>query len=102
MKTNLLPKFLNPIVPISALALALTCLTNPAQAGTALPAVGPRPLGEYAKVDCGYLTVFSSTEQTQWGENSYYYPHTGYRILDGNGKMVKWVDNHNSVIDEAP
>lgn len=50
----------------------------------------------------GYLEVFSSTQQTQWGEGSFYYLHTGYRIFDAKGKTVKWVENHDSVTDEQP
>jgi flagellar hook assembly protein FlgD len=57
---------------------------------------------QYDKVSVGYLTVFSSTEETQWGEGSYYYVHTGYRIYDSAGKVVKWVENHDTSIDEDP
>jgi hypothetical protein len=50
----------------------------------------------------GYLKVFSSTQESQWGEGSYYYLHTGYRIFDRNGKAVKWVENHSDRNDEDP
>ena len=102
MKTNLLPKFLFTLTQVGALVLALIGLSNPAQAGVVLPAVGPRPAGEYDKVSCGYLKVYSATQESQWGEGSNYYPHTSYRIYDSTGKVVKWVDNHNSSIDEDP
>jgi hypothetical protein len=54
------------------------------------------------KASLGYLKVFSTTQESQWGEGSYYYLHTGYRIYDSNGKVVKWVENHATSIDEAP
>jgi hypothetical protein len=50
----------------------------------------------------GYLQVFSATEQARTGEDTYYYPHTGYRIYDSSGQVVKWVENHDSAVDETP
>jgi hypothetical protein len=65
--------------------------------GHAAPAAGQEGTASF-----GFLKVFSSTQESQWGEGSYYYLHTGYRIYDSNGKLVKWIDNHDSSIDEAP
>lgn len=67
-----------------------------------LPAVGPRPPGIYEGVSGGYLKVFSATEEHQWGEGSYYYPHSSYRITDASGKTIKRVENHQTDIDERP
>lgn len=67
-----------------------------------LPAVGPRPPGIHDKVTTGYLKVFSRTQQTQWGEGNFYYPHTSYVIYDATGRKIKTVENHGSEIDEAP
>jgi len=61
---------------------------------------GPAPAKPTSTL--GYLEVFSATQETQWGEGSFYYPHTGYRIFDAEGRTVKWVDNHDSDIDETP
>lgn len=83
-------------------SVLLTLAFASAQAGPQLSAVGPRPPGMVQGVSGGYLEVFSRTEQTQWGEGTYYYPHTSYRILNGAGQTVQWVDNHNSTIDEDP
>ena len=59
--------------------------------------------GQSERVSIGYLTVYSSTEETQWGEGPYYYVHTGYRIYDSAGKAVKWIANHDATsTDEAP
>jgi len=102
MKTNLFHKFLSSLIMVGALVLALTCFSTQAQAGPVLPAVGPTPPGQYDKVSCGYLKVFSRTEQTQWGEGSYYYPHTSYWIYNSEGKKIRTVENHGSSIDEAP
>lgn len=52
--------------------------------------------------DVGYLKVFSSTQESQWGEGSYYNLHTSYRIFDSNGKAVKMVENHSGSTDEDP
>lgn len=54
------------------------------------------------KASPGFLKVFTATQESQWGEGGYYYLHTGYRIYDSNGKVVKWVENHTTSIDEAP
>jgi hypothetical protein len=55
-----------------------------------------------ARTGPGYLKVFSSTQESQWGEGSYYYLHSGYRIFDANGRAVKWVENHSDSADETP
>jgi hypothetical protein len=80
----------------------LGCISTLALGQVQLPAVGPRPSGFYEGVSCGYLKVFSATEEHQWGEGSYYYPHTSYRITDANGKTIKRVENHQTDIDESP
>lgn len=102
MKTNLLRTPLQSLSRVVALLLALTWLSIHAQAGIVLPAVGPHPPGVYDRVSCGYLKVFSATEQTQWGEGSYYYPHTSYWIYNAEGKRIMTVENHASSIDESP
>jgi hypothetical protein len=96
--TNLRSLLLN--VTAVATVLASAAFTLPAHAGPTLATVGPD--SDYAKVSCGYLKVFSRTEQTQWGENTYYYPHTAYWIYDGAGKRIKTVSNHDTSIDESP
>lgn len=102
MKTNFRPSLLSAVVQTGALLVLLICAAVPAWADHVLPAVGPRPVGVYPEVSRGYLTVFSRTEQTEWGDNTYFYPHTAYRILDGNGKTIRWVENHDSSTDERP
>ena len=94
----------NARVKTVGLLLLLACffLQGQATAGVTLPTVGPTDPGQNDKVSVGYLAVFSSTEEAQWGEGPYYYVHTGYRIYDSAGKAVKWVNNHDSSIDEAP
>ena len=94
----------NVLAKTAGLLLLLSCcfLQGQARAGVTLPEVGPRDPGQYDKVSVGYLTVFSSTEETQWGDGPYYYVHTGYRIYDSAGKAVKWIANHDTSTDEAP
>jgi hypothetical protein len=95
MKTNLLLNF-----TVAALLLVPAILTLPAHAGPVLPTVGPDSNDD--KVTCGYLKVYSRTEQTQWGENTYYNVHTAYWIYNTAGKRIKTVANHDSSIDETP
>ena len=66
------------------------------------PTMKSTPTEQYDKDSCGYLNVFSTTQESQWGEGSHYYLHTGYRIDDSSGKVVKWVVNHSDNADEAP
>jgi hypothetical protein len=58
--------------------------------------------GPNAKPSLGYLTVYSSTEETSWGDGTEYYVHTGYRLYDSTGKAIKWIANHDSNADEIP
>jgi hypothetical protein len=94
----------NALVKTVGLFLLLACffLQGQATADVTLPVVSPAEPGQNDKVSVGYLTVFSSTEEAQWGEGPYYYVHTGYRIYDSTGKAVKWITNHDSSTDEAP
>lgn len=50
----------------------------------------------------GKLQVFSATQQVQWGEGSYYYPHTSYRITSARGGKFRLVNNNEGSIDEQP
>jgi len=50
----------------------------------------------------GHLQVFSSTEYAQGGEGPFYLLHTGYRIYNSKGEVVKWVENHGTDVDETP
>jgi hypothetical protein len=60
----------NALVKTVGLLLLLACffLQGQAKAGVTLPTVGPTDPGQNDKVSVGYLTVFSSTEQTPWGD----------------------------------
>ncbi|HEX4141227.1 MAG TPA: hypothetical protein VHY09_12830, partial [Candidatus Methylacidiphilales bacterium] len=100
MKSTMFRSLLHKFVVTGAVALAPAIIAAPAHAGPVLPTVGPD--NDYARVSCGYLKVYSRTEQTQWGENTYYYPHTAYWIYNSAGKRIKTVANHDSSIDESP
>ena len=94
----------NALAKTVGLLLFLACffLHGQARAVVTLPEVGPTDAGQNDRVSVGYLTVFSSTEEAQWGDGPYYYVHTGYRIYDSTGKAVKWIANHDTNTDEAP
>ena len=73
------------------------CATQPVVLNPVGPAQNrPSPPGSR-----GYLRVYSATETDQIGEGTYYYPHTGYRIYDGDGRLVKFVPNHIGNMDES-
>jgi hypothetical protein len=94
----------NALVKTVGLLLLLACffLQGQARAGVTLLEVGSMDAGQNDRVSVGYLTVFSSTEEAQWGDGPYYYVHTGYRTYDSTGKAVKWIANHDTSTDEAP
>ena len=58
--------------------------------------------GQSNKLYDGYLTVYSSTVESPCSEGPYYNVHTGYRITDSTGKTLRWINNHDSAIDETP
>ena len=100
MKTNHLRSLLHSFILTVAAVTASVFIAAPAHAGPVLPTVGPESQSD--GVTCGYLKVYSRTEQTQWGENTYYYPHTAYWIYNSAGARIKTVANHDTSIDESP
>ncbi len=100
MKTNIVRSFLLKFTMAAIALVATALLFTTAHAGPVLPTVGPE--SDYGAVTCGYLKVYSRTEQTEWGDNTYYYPHTAYWIYNTAGKRIKTVTNHDSSIDESP
>ncbi len=61
---------------------------------------GPQPLGLHPPE--GFLKVYSATEEHQDGDNTYRYPHTGYRIYARDGRLFKGVRNAIGSSDEDP
>ena len=93
----------NGLAKTVGLLLLLTCFILQGEAAAGVTGPEKRTFsGQNDQASFGYLKVFSSTQESQWGEGSYYYLHTGYRIYDSTGKAVKWVENHNTSIDEDP
>jgi len=82
--------------------LACFFLPRQATAGVTNSAGTSLPFGQCDPASFGYLKVFSSTQESQWGEGSFFYLHTGYRIYDSKGKVTKWVENHADRADEEP
>jgi hypothetical protein len=80
----------------------LTLLAGCTSAPIAVSPVGPEPVSAAALVPQGFLRVFSDTETHKIGDNTTYYPHTGYGIYDESGRVVKFVPNHTGNMDEAP
>ncbi len=81
-----------------AALLTAGCATKP----VVLDMVGPSHARWSAPGSRGYLKMYSATETDQIGDNTYYYPHTSYRIFDPAGQLVKFVPNHIGNMDESP
>ncbi len=64
--------------------------------------IGPKPAWPHQGPVQGYLAVYSATEEKQDGENTYFYPHSGYDIYTADGKHLQRVSNHISNRDEDP
>jgi hypothetical protein len=71
------------------------CVSNP-NSPSAAGAVSTMPERE------GYLTVYTATQTMDADFHAYFDLHTGYDIDDASGKLIKFVPNHDSDIDEAP
>lgn len=91
-------KTIDSILAAAAASLLAGCSTTP----IVLDPVGPPPLGAIAPLHEGYLKVFTATETHPDGDNTCYYPHTGYQIYGPDGKRFKWVENHVGSNDESP
>jgi len=105
MKTNLLQKLLTSLTRTGALLIALICITSLAHAGPVLAPVGPNtPDPDDQPITCGYLKVYSSTEQSDSIDNEdvKFYPHSAYWIYDKTGNRIKTVQNHGTAPEEGP
>jgi hypothetical protein len=86
------------LIATSVIPLMAGCSSTP----VTLNSVGPAPISVESFTPKGYLQVFTATETRELGDNTYYYPHTGYSIHDESGKMIKFVPNHTGDMDESP
>lgn len=66
-----------------------------------LDPVGPAPVKPTAYVPTGCLRVYTATETHEIGDNTYYYPHTGYHVYNEDGQLWKYVPNHTGNTDES-
>ena len=83
-------------------AAFIQLLAGCAGAPYALNTVGPAPINTAAFKPAGNLRVYTATESHEVGDNTYYYPHTGYYIYTESGKLFKYVPNNTAVVDETP
>lgn len=65
-----------------------------------LPAVGPDSAPKASVT--GFLVVYTDTENPTNVGDIVYYPHTGYKIYDSRGVLLRFVRNHMSERDEQP
>lgn len=83
---------------IFAAAVSLTgCATS-----QRLTVAEPVGAGEPEAKATGSLKIYTATEQQEVGEDTYYYPHTGYVIYNERGEKVMYVENHVGIMDESP
>ena len=83
-------------------AVIIPLLAGCASTPVALNPVGPapaRPAGSY--VSTGWLRVYTATDVHEVGDDTYYYPHTGYHIYTEDGQLWKYIPNHSGDMDES-
>lgn len=88
------------ITRVSAIIIPLLagCASTPVVLDSVGPANG-KPAGNY--VATGWLRVYTATDTHEIGDNTYYHPHTGYHIYDENGRLWKYIQNHDGDTDES-
>ena len=92
-------KIKNVILICAGITLFMTgCISKP----LALSPVGPGPISRNEFSSKGFLQVFSATETIDVDFHAYFNPHTGYDIEDESGKVVQFVPNRASDMDEWP
>lgn len=91
-------KTITLIAGATAVSLLAGCSTAPMVSGR----VGPVPAGNAGAnlASEGSLIVRSETLTIEDGDNSFYHPHTGYRIYTESGKFWKRILNHTGDTDE--
>jgi hypothetical protein len=82
------------------LAGSVIILTGCTMTPVALQSVGPAPMTDDNNGGTGQLRVFTATESHEIGDNTFFHPHTGYRICTSDGKFLKYVPNHQNYTDE--
>jgi hypothetical protein len=66
-----------------------------------LASIGPGTVGKAGKGPDGYLQVFTATQTVDADFHNYFDLHDGYDIEDTSGKILQYVANHDSDIDES-
>jgi hypothetical protein len=87
------------IIAAASLASLAGCAGTQMRTVSLAP-VGPDCYHANCKADCGYLKVYTATEEHNDG-NTMYYPHTGYALYDGHGSRLRSVRNHLTMDDES-
>jgi len=88
----------NILISTTIASLLAACSSAP----VVLAPVGPAPASGEAAFGEGTLKVYTATETHEIGEDTYYYPHTGYEIYAEDGKPLHYVANHFGDMDDAP
>ena len=83
-------------------AILIPLLSGCSSTPVELDSVGPAPSRLAAHRAQGSLRVFTAVETHEMGENTYYYPHSGYSIYTESGKLWKYIPNHVGDVDESP
>jgi len=86
---------------IAASITVLPWLSGCAITTTPLTSIGPGRVNSAGRGPDGYLEVYTATRTVDANFHNYFDLHDGYDINDASGKAVKYVDNHDSEIDEG-
>jgi hypothetical protein len=85
------------IAGAAVLPLLASCAITP----TPIASIGPGPAHKSWSGSEGYLQVFTATQTVDADFHAYFNVHVGYDVDDASGKLVKYVANHISDIDES-
>ena len=89
---------LTVILGVVFTAMLAGCTSTP----TTLPKVGPEAADGSSSNGEGRLVVKTATEEYPSGDETSYYPHTGYRIYAANGTLWAYIPNHSTSLDQSP
>jgi hypothetical protein len=89
---------LTVILGVVFTAILAGCASTP----TTLPRVGPEAANGSSSIGEGRIVVKTATEEHPYGDETYYYTHTGYRIYTEDGKLWNYIPNSSTTTEQSP
>lgn len=98
-KKHLPRQIASSLMAVTLPLLFISCASSP----VALAPVGPQMAGSRFLLNSGTgrLVVLTATEEKHIGKDQVYYVHTSYTVKTPEGKLVKWVHNHDGDMDQS-